>query len=139
MDTPSDGWEALGPHPIRFDPPDIVLCRPTGVVTVDDVRAGIAYMEKASRQIGRGVYYIADLTRLTRYAPSVAVQGFKGFRAGTLRASAMFGADLYQRAVAGMILRATRLLGLEIGRIPVESFPDEASARAWIDELRRKG
>ncbi|MDC0741526.1 STAS/SEC14 domain-containing protein [Polyangium mundeleinium] len=138
MQTPSDGWDSLGPHPIRFEPPDLVLCRPTGVVTADDVRAGLAYLEKASKQVGHGVYYIADLTKLTNYAPSMAVQGFKSFQAGTLRASAMFGANLYQRAVFDMILRATRLLGLEIGRIPIESFPDEASARAWIDELRRK-
>ncbi|MDI1481527.1 hypothetical protein [Polyangium sp. y55x31] len=139
MDTPSDGWEYLGRHPIRFEPPDIVICQPIGAVTVDDLRAGMAYIDKTSKQIGRGVYYLADLSKLTRYAPSMVVENFKNFPMSSLRGSAMFGANLYHRAVVDMILRAVRLLKLEVGRIPIESFPDETSARAWIDELRRKG
>ncbi|MDI3287878.1 STAS/SEC14 domain-containing protein [Polyangium sp. 15x6] len=139
MDTPSDGWEYLGPHPIRFEPPDIVICRPTGPVTVEDMRAGMAYLEKTSKQIGHGVYYLADLSKLTRYAPEMVVQSFKEFPVSALRGSVMFGADLYHRAVVDMVLRAIRLLKLEIGRIPLASFPDEAAARAWVEELRRKG
>ncbi|MDC3985765.1 STAS/SEC14 domain-containing protein [Polyangium jinanense] len=139
MDTPSDGWEYLGRHPIRFEPPDIVICRPIGAVTADDVRAGMAYLDRTSKRIGRGVIYLADLSELTRYAPEMVLQNFKSFPVGAMRASAMFGANPYQRAVTDMILRATRLLGLEIGRIPIASFPDEAAARAWVEELRRKG
>ncbi|HVK68213.1 MAG TPA: STAS/SEC14 domain-containing protein [Polyangium sp.] len=139
MDTSSDGWDYVGPHSIRFEPPDLVFCRPIGEVNGDDLRAGIAYLEKTSKQIGRGVYYLVDLTRLTRYAPSMVVQRFKTFPIATMRASAMFGASRYQRAVTDTILRAVRLLRLEIGRIPMESFADEAAARAWLDEIRRKG
>ncbi|MDI1444398.1 hypothetical protein [Polyangium sp. 6x1] len=138
MDIPRDGWEHIGPHPIRFEPPDIVLCQPTGVVTVEDLREGAAYLEKISKQLGHGVFYMADLSKLTRYAPQMVVHSFKTFPVSVLRGSVMFGANLYHRAVVDMILRAVRLLRLEIGRIPIASLADEAEARAWVEELRSR-
>ena len=138
MSTPNDGWDNLGTHFIRFDEPDIVVCRLKGAVTAADVQAGAAYMEKTAARIGRGIFYLSIMTDLTHYSPSTAAKTFKE-PPTYLRASAMCGASYHQRALFGAINRATRLLGLEWSKLPVEMFADEASARAWIDELRRKG
>ena len=138
MNTPNDGWDYLGNHPIRFEEPDIVVCRLTGAIAAADVEAGAIYLQKAAARIGRAVFYLSIVTDLTHYSPTTAVKTFKGHPT-YLRASAICGASYHQRALFSAIHRATRLLRLEWSKLPIEMFADEASARAWIDELRRKG
>ncbi|MDC0741527.1 STAS/SEC14 domain-containing protein [Polyangium mundeleinium] len=138
MDTPSDDWSYIGAHPIRFEPPDIVLCRPNGYLSGADVRGVLDFSEKRAAQLGRSIFYLGDSSRITGYAISTSLQIFNSRPTQYMRGTAIFGANFQQRMQNSAVLRAARRLGLPMMRLPIETFPDEASARAWIDELRRQ-
>ncbi|HVK68214.1 MAG TPA: hypothetical protein VM694_27335 [Polyangium sp.] len=139
MDTPSDDWSYIGAHPIRFEPPDLVLCRPVGYLSAADVRGVLDFSEKSATQLGSRIFYLGDSARITGYAISTSLQIFNARPTQYLRGTAIFGENFQQRMQNSAVLRAARRLGLPMTRIPIETFPDETSARAWIDEIRCKG
>ncbi|MDC3959357.1 hypothetical protein KEG38_36220 [Polyangium jinanense] len=139
METSSDGFSYVGPHLIRFEPPDIVFCRPIGRISAADVRGVLDFNATIAKQIGRGTFYLGDSSRITGYSIASSLQLFQSSPMEYLRGTAIFGANFHQRTQNSAVLRAIRLLGQPMSRLPIETFPDEASARAWIDELRRKG
>ncbi|MDI1481526.1 STAS/SEC14 domain-containing protein [Polyangium sp. y55x31] len=139
METSSEGWSYVGPHPIRFEPPDIVFCRPTGYISAAEVRGVLDFNATIAKQLGRGIFYLGDSSGITGYSIASSLEIFSSRSTQHLRGSAIFGANFKQQAQNSAVLRAARLLGLPMMQLPIGTFPDEASARAWIDELRRKG
>ncbi|TKD12320.1 STAS/SEC14 domain-containing protein [Polyangium fumosum] len=139
METPNDDWIYIGAHLIRFEPPDIVLCRPLGYISAADARGMLDFCEKSAAELGSRIFYLGDSSRITGYAISTSLQIFNSRPTEYMRGTAIFGENFQQRVQNSAVLRAARRLGLPMARLPIETFPDEASARAWIDELRRKG
>jgi hypothetical protein len=56
-----------------------------------------------------------------------------------LRAAAIFGAGLIQRALMTLMLNAARLMRPNTPPLPLRFFATEAQARAWLEEMRRSG
>ncbi|MDI1444397.1 hypothetical protein [Polyangium sp. 6x1] len=139
MTPQSNGWEHIGPHPIRFEAPDIVFCRPIGRLSAADVRGVLDFNTTIAKRLGRGTFYLGDSSRITGYSIASSLQLFQATPAESLRGTAIFGESFHQRVQNSAVLRGIRLLAHPLSRLPIETFPSEAEARAWIDEQRRKG
>jgi len=103
------------------------------------VRAILDFTESQAKRIGGRIFYLGDSSRITGYGISVTLQVVNAWHLKQhLRATALFGASFQQKAKHGILLRAARALGIPVTDPPFGTFPDEASARAWFDALRRQ-
>jgi hypothetical protein len=92
-----------------------------------------------TRPIYRGVPYAFILLDISRLA-SVSQDGRRAMAASEhahlLRGTAVIGASFHFRAISGLIMRATMLMGRRVDN-PQHFVDTEAAGRAWIAERRR--
>jgi len=134
--TEEPEWKYFGPHAVRFEPPDVVYSRPVGEISGEQSAAVWAFVREVMRP--EGIYWLADISKLTRYS-SAALSSKDVVPMHLLHCYAAFGANFFQRTLMTGIVRASRALAWTEPRTKLAFFKDEASARAWIAELRAKG
>ncbi|MDI1482642.1 hypothetical protein [Polyangium sp. y55x31] len=133
LDAPFD----LVPEIARFEPPDIVVFS-LGHRDLTDAEAAqiVAFTRDAAARTG-GLFSVTDATvHLTRVNVGAALAFNRQFTPSIIRAAAVIGASYRMRTVSETLIRAARLLKLEIAKSPIRYFDDHASARAWFAELR---
>jgi len=122
---------------VRFEPPDLVLVKPVRLMTPDEEKRFVMFLEEASAQVG-GVFSLSDLSAgVPRMSMSSALEMNSQLKGHVLRATAIVGASFQMRVFSEGIMRAARLLRFPVASVPVRFFPDEVVARAWFDEIRR--
>jgi len=126
-------WHYFGPHSVRFEPADLIYSRPIGVITEGDAMRGWEFIRAS---IGsQRFFWLVDISKITRYS-SAAAKLPPGIDPKKVGGFAAFGASFYQRTLLNAVLKALILIGYMDDQTPLAFFADEASARAWIDELR---
>jgi len=126
------------PDIARFEPPDVVVFCPFRSMTVADVERVAVFARDLAERTG-GIFTVSDATTSgvqLQYSLSAALEMNRQFNARQIRAAAAVGASFSMRTLSDTLMRAARLLKLEMASIPVRFFDDHASARAWFDELR---
>jgi len=123
----------IGPHTFCFEEPDIFVARFHGPLEADHVRA----LSRARAEHGRDLPYILFLADQTHLGDTSA-EARRAFReegrSHLPSATAIVGASRTMRVLADLAFRAINFFR----RDPVHFrfFEDEASARAWLNEMR---
>ncbi|MDI1448907.1 STAS/SEC14 domain-containing protein [Polyangium sp. 6x1] len=133
LDVPFD----LIPDIARFEPPDIIVFRLVREMTADEAERVFAFLKEAGPRMG-GLFSMTDVSvHFARVSVSAALEFNRKFNPRMIRAAAVVGASYRMRTLSETLIRAARLLKLEIASAPVRYFDDHASARAWFDEVRQ--
>jgi hypothetical protein len=120
----------------RFEPPDIVVARPSRSPTPDEMAVLGSFFNEARNCIG-GVFVLSVLSgEIKRIGSAASMDMNRQVSTGMVKATAIVGADFHMRAAAETQMRAARALKLDFAKVLVEFFDNEASARAWFDKLR---
>ncbi|MDC3952333.1 hypothetical protein [Polyangium jinanense] len=132
LDTPFD----IIPDIARFEPPDIISFRLAREINVEETARIMAFVREAVPQTG-ALFSMTDASvHLPRISIAAAVEFNRQFNPRLIRAAAVVAADYRMRVLSETLIRAARLLKLEVAKSPVRYFDDHASARAWFGELR---
>jgi len=126
----------LKQHGVAFEPPDVMVSFPTGILTRDDARIVWEFAAEACANTAR-FYWLSNISNLERYAPGdqgIAVRNVMTKLVGL----AVIGGNFQQRTTVSVIFRAARLLGATRKDAKLEFFDDNDAARAWVDSLREK-
>ncbi|MDI1427917.1 STAS/SEC14 domain-containing protein [Polyangium sorediatum] len=133
LDAPID----LIPGVARFEPPDIVSFRLVRELTADEIKRVFAFTHEAAARTG-GLFSMTDASvPFTRISVSAGLEFNRQFNPRMVRAAAVVGASYRMRMLSETLVRAARLLKLEIADAPVRYFDDDVAARAWFDTLRQ--
>jgi len=129
-----DGWQYVGNHSFRTEPPDVFSIRYSG----DVLRAEAEEMTDAYEQFykeGRRIYLLLDLTRIGAIpAESRKLAAARAARRKNEHA-VFFGASFTMRLVTRLV---TKAIALARGEPDFSVFvATEAEARAWIEAQRR--
>ncbi|EYF08380.1 STAS/SEC14 domain-containing protein [Chondromyces apiculatus] len=127
------GWQRLGTHSIRFEAPDIVFLRVLGDVTPEHIRHLFKEVRRLSSRSGT-VCWLIDLTYLGQIPLETRKAAMEHGLDGHLRATAIFGANRVQRAIATLTIQASRLTGQPGALYAPRFFAKEAEARAWLED-----
>ncbi|MDC3952334.1 hypothetical protein [Polyangium jinanense] len=132
LDAPFD----IVPELARFEPPDVLVFCPAREMTTADAGRIAGFAVDAARRAG-GLFTVSDLSKsLGHMSISAAIEFNRQFDTSFMRAGAIVVASYRMRAISETLVRAARLLKLDVAKAPVRYFEDHASARAWFDELR---
>lgn len=127
--------EVLQQHRVAFEPPDLVTGAPKGTLTVEAAHIIWEFVDRSCAHVDR-FYWMSDISGLDRYA--TGEQGPVVWKVmAKLAGVAFIGGNFGQRTIMTVLFRAARALGAARKDAAVEFFRDEASARAWIDSLRK--
>jgi hypothetical protein len=128
--------DALERHRVVYEPPELITGFPTGTLTVEAARIIWKFVDESCAQTDR-FYWISDISGLGRYAAGdLEEHATRAMR--KLAGLAIVGGNFSQRTMMTVLIRAARLLGRVHKDSQVEFFPDETTARVWIDSLRKK-
>ncbi|UQA56774.1 STAS/SEC14 domain-containing protein [Polyangium aurulentum] len=121
----------VGAHEVCVEEPDFTAYRLRGVLSSDDVRA-MTEVERVTWQGRDRVYLIMRLHNMS-LQPGVLLMTADLYRDAPTRVVAVVGASFSLWISIEMFARSMKLLGK---RVSMRNFPDEASARAWLQEQR---
>jgi len=122
---------------MRFEPPDIVVARWGRTLTRDEEMRVVAFLRDAGTQLG-GLFTLSNLSAShASTSMSRSLELNRQIPVHAIRATAIIGASFQMRVFTEALVRAARLLRLEMANTPYRFVPDEDTARAWFDELRR--
>lgn len=130
-------WQHVGPHSACFEAPDLVIFRPIGDVSADEMRQFLAELVKLPRP-ERGFFYLADATRLGHQSVQIATE-MRNLPADVFRARAVVGAKFQHRIADDLMRRAMFRLYHARPQSEAKHFGTEIEARAWFDSLRTQG
>jgi hypothetical protein len=120
---------------MMFEPPDIVVSRMVG--ELDGPTMALAMRQLIDWSRGRPyVLVLTDLSRVTGLSASARRELIIHGHKLPPRALAVFGGTFAVRVVTELLERASSLLGSQ--NRWAHHFDDEASARAWLVEMRAK-
>ncbi|MDI3287129.1 STAS/SEC14 domain-containing protein [Polyangium sp. 15x6] len=132
FDTPFD----IIPDIAWFEPPDIIAFRLARDMAAEEAARIMAFVREAVPRTG-ALFSVTDAAvHLPRVSISAAIEFNRQFNPRLIRAAAVVGADYRMRMLSETLIRAARLLKLEVAKSPVRYFDDHAAARAWFAELR---
>jgi hypothetical protein len=134
-DLGDDGWHYVGKHSIRFEPPDILFSRPDGDMSVNDVRQIMAFIKSLPKP-EKGFFSLIDVSRGGRQDPAVLKLPDMNDHVHYHRMAIYFNAKFHHRTLAGVFLRAARILKMPGSDVEQAFFDTEAEARAWIEAKR---
>ena len=139
IDSPNDelAWQSIGPHLARLESPDVVIFRPIGDVSADEIRQFLAELLKWPRPV-RGFFYLADASRLGHQSVQIATE-MRNLPPDVFRARAIVGATFQHRVADDLMRRAMFRLYHARPHSEARHFGSEAEARAWFDSLRTQG
>jgi hypothetical protein len=129
-------WRHFGESRLRYEPPDLVFIVAAGEVT--PALASALYDEVERLAAGKDhILSIVKVHRLTLSSPQTRKITAERSQNIPFRGTAIVGASGPLRALASLLLRATRLLNPRGKDDPVRFFDTEGEARTWIAERRR--
>lgn len=129
-----NGWQHIGEHVIRLEPPNVVFLRFRGDLSGLELSRLLDRVEQFTEDQPE-VFGLADLSRLGMLSPEVRRIAATRRYGAQNRGAAIFGASFRQRVIATLVMRAAELFQ---GRAPpIAFFDDEAQARAWIADRTR--
>lgn len=125
--------QQIGPHVCWFEPPSILHLRIVGNVELPHAQVITDTVMTTAVRIGP-LYFLRDARRggvITRQAREHIMREMKP---NSIIATITYGASFHNALLVTMIMRALRALGKPA---PLSTFvPDEAAARAWVDNHR---
>lgn len=134
LDAPFD----VLPDVARFEPPDIIVFRPLRPLTAESGDQIVAFLREAGTRTG-GLFSLSDVSEpVVQISMSAALALNRRIDAGMIRAAAVVGASYRMRIFSESLVRAARLLRLNVTSAPLRYFDDLPAARAWFDELRQR-
>ncbi len=139
MDTP-EGWQANGPHLIRFEPPNLFLTRSRGDVRKEHVERSYTIMQAKIDEIGP-IYWITNLSEMkSMTAEARTVKGPPGriHDPANVLGFAVVSASFHQRVFAQLAIKANRFFRHDKSVLNVEFFSNEVDARQWVETCREK-
>lgn len=125
----------VGPHTMGFDPPDILVFRAVGDVTVNHAREFIAFTSALSKP-EKGFFYLSDLRKFGNQSMQVTLE-LRKVPPKLIRATGVVGRGFRLKVIVDVIVRAAKFLKLEHTDVIPAFFETEDEARAWFDELRK--
>ena len=126
----------IGESSMRFEPPDICLVSYIGDLDDYTVSRMNAALERVAKRIGY-IYMLVNLGDVRMVSNEAKAGGLRGMHALDPRATAVFGASLHLRVIAGLITKAASLIDARV-RGPVCFFAGEQEARAWLSTIRSR-
>jgi hypothetical protein len=132
-----EGWQDIGAHAWRLEPPDLFCLDVVGDVCADDARRVVGALARCFRSAGR-LYTLTDLSRMgdiSHEGRKASVYKDEPFE---LRAQLFVGAGFAQRVVIKLIISADRLVRRDTDPAPLLFFDAEPEARAWIEQDRQR-
>jgi len=136
MDEPlTDGWQSNGKHFGRFEPPDIYHSRVHGDVDAPELIKTHERLIRFTREVGRPLFWMVDVSEIGRVLPAANRVDSPALE---LRGLLIVGASFHQRVLVTLGVTAHRLLFRRLLSLPIEFFPNETAARAWIECERTK-
>jgi hypothetical protein len=125
---------SIGTHELVFEPPDLLVMILHGLILEEQVAR---YGElRASLVEGQNhVLILLDLRDYTEMSPG-SRKAMADIVESRPQATACIGASFRFRVLADMVATASRFFGRT--RTTVGFFANEAAARAWLGEMRRK-
>jgi hypothetical protein len=127
----------IGKQTTFFEPPDIIFLKLKGTCTWEEG----SEINRRHREWGKTaerVFYLIDLSELDRIDPEVRKDATATMAEVPTRGMVGFSAPIKARVIAKLIFTALNLFSNKADRIPLHFAENEAGARAWIDELRRR-
>lgn len=129
---------ACGKHEFQFVPPDQVRFVFRGDFEESDADAYFDFIFKHADQCNKRLYSAYDLSAFKRASEGGRKRVINVGRPYPYAALAIVGANFSTRAVAGMILRAGRLVAPKTFNFPYKFVASMDDADAWFDELRNR-
>jgi hypothetical protein len=127
--------DAVGPHRVTVEPPDIVHLVFEGDVAAEHVGAVLDAMERVLSKAGR-VFVLQDLSRMRTFTPEARKLIAEDPRAAKVAAIASYNVSFHMRVVLGMLDRVHRLTR---GKAPPSAFyASKEDALSWIAEERAR-
>ena len=128
-----EGGRRVGQHCIWFEAPDLVHHHFVGDLKAQELR-DLLRVQAGFMSGRRYGLVLADHTSLGATDTGVIGVLREDTTPGTLYATAVVGATFHTALLAELSIRAANVF--RAARIHLRFFPDEASARAWLYEMR---
>lgn len=135
--TDETAWQSFGPHTARFEVPDVIVFRPIGDVSIDEMRQFLTELLKWPCP-ERGFFYLTDASRMGHQSVQIATQ-LSSLTKDVIRAKAIVGATFNHRVADDLMRRAMFRLYHSRPQSEAKHFGTEREARAWFDSLRAQG
>ncbi|MDC3959060.1 hypothetical protein [Polyangium jinanense] len=123
----------IGEHTATLEPPDLLVLTFRGVIRAPHVAAYAALRTELLAD-QRYLLTLADLRRVEGVEPACR-RSIAAIRDERAQATAFVGGSFRFRVVAELIANAARVFAHR--KLAFRFFPDEASARSWLTEMRR--
>lgn len=131
------GWQRVGAHRFRVDPPDTICFALRGDISASDVLAIYAEIHRCwVRNGGKLIFGIADLSRAGTLLPEARKAVIAPAHRHDTYVPIMVGATFALRVGVNLISRAYRMLSGDPDPIPTLFVETETEARAWIAQHR---
>lgn len=135
-DTNEDNWRSLGNLSIRVEPPDLVVLRLSGQLSVTDVSLVVTELHRIAGEGGR-LFGVCDASRGSGMTAEARRAASDQSPSSPLEAVGIYGASFQMRIFLKLLLTANELLHSSGQTTTLKVFETEAEARAWIEERRR--
>lgn len=130
-DARGAGWQFIGAHPWRMEPPGILYCSTRGDVSETDVRQLLAALTKCSGP-GEPALALINISEMGDLSPAARKAASAPDRQPQAFTTLFVGATFTQRVVIKLIDKAHHLLARSPSVAPTLFFDTEEEARAWI-------
>lgn len=129
-------WTTVGKHAFRFEPPDVLVFRAHGEITIREVETFVEFIIKLPKPEG-GFYYLSNLTHFTHQSTQAAAR-LRDLPAKTINLVAVVGASFGHRVLIEMMMRTARLVGYDTLATELPQFlKTEDEARALFAQRRK--
>jgi len=125
------GWQFIGAHPWRLEPPGILYCSTRGDVSEADVRQLLAELLACSAP-GEPVLALINISEMGELSAAARKAASAPDRQPQAFTTLFVGATFTQRVVIKLIDKAYHLLTRSPSAAPTLFFDTEEDARAWI-------
>ncbi|EYF03737.1 Hypothetical protein CAP_5167 [Chondromyces apiculatus DSM 436] len=135
--TPPDGWQYLGAHRIRVEPPDLIRIEFLGDISAREMSTlGDIFLECVEEM--SWVMVSADLRRLGDMASETRRAAAQSPSMWHIHGSVVWGANLHQRLITWMTWHAMTLIRRGKHIPLLQAVVTEAEAEAWVARQRQE-
>jgi hypothetical protein len=127
----------FGKHVTYFEEPDIIFMKLTGDVT-DAEGLELLRRQRAFAEGRKMLFFLMDGKEMAGISPAARKAVAQTLKEIPLFGMANFESSMKARVVAKLVITAINLFRKDAATNPVEFFPSEEEARAWIASRREK-
>ncbi len=121
-----------------FEEPDVIGLKMVGVVSAEESRDFHA-KQVALSQGRKHVFLLVDMSDFSSVSSAGRKYASEGLHQTPIRGIAVHQAGITARVLGKLVVAGVQLFTKdETKHFPLEFFPTEAEARAWIDQRRRE-